>query len=205
MTLVETGKDATARPEAPAEVAARRVYYVDLILGAWRPREAAHQLAAAIEVTLAPMPGPDAEECATTLGAAAIDIDAAGDPAVNQAFDDARRIVAAIGVGATVVVVTPRFDLPLRDDNEWFFHFLQKLGQPVVSIGKDPPLKAIPKSPFERRRSAVMPEWDIRPDKVGPDRTRLLRLFPGLMPRAVAEAARMLDGVVGLVPRNLQE
>ncbi len=203
MTIVEPGAEITERIEpelVPIDEKSRRVQYVDLILGAWRAREAAYQLAAGMEIELGPMPGVEKEEGAITIGAPAIDVEAAGDPLINQAWDDACRIVAALPGGAIVVVLAPRFDLPLRVENEWFFHFLRRLGQPVVIIGKDPPLQVVGKSPFERRRSVVSPEWEIRPDKVGPERMRLLRLFPGLMPRAVAEFARMIDDTVTLIP-----
>jgi hypothetical protein len=198
MAVTDTGPEAA--PDTAPDEKSRRVQYVDLILGAWRAREAAQQLAAGMEIELGPMPGIETEEGAITIGAPAIDVEAAGDPLINQAWDDACRIVAALPGGAIVVLLAPRFDLPLRVENEWFFHFLRKLGQPVVIIGKDPPLQAVAKTPFERRRSVVSPEWEIRPDKVGPERMRLLRIFPGLMPRAVAEKARMLDDNVALIP-----
>jgi hypothetical protein len=176
----------------------RHVHYVDLVLGAWRPREAAFQLAAGLDVALQPIDG--AGEAVAVVGAQTIDIEAAGAPLVNQAWDDASRIAETLPGGAVIVVLAPRFDLPMRAENEWFFLFLRRLGQAVVVIGKEPPMTATGRSPFERRRSVVEPEWEIRPDEISAERMRLLRFFPGLLPKAIAEDADVTGEAVSLIP-----
>lgn len=178
---------------------ARGIHYVDLVLGAWRPREAALQLAAGLGVELLPTRPPEPRAQSLAISAEAIDAAAQGDILVNQAWDDASRISAALFGGTVIAVLAPRFDLPLRADNEWFFHFLRRLDRAVVIIGDEPTMRAIAKSPFERRRSIVSPEWEVEPDKIGPERMRLLRLFPGLLPRPIAEAANLVDEEVSLI------
>src|SRR5579871_541847 len=108
---------------APLDDALHRASPVDLSLGAWRPREAALQLAAQTGVQLAPPFGddtahprePSIAEASTAArqdrrnGEAAtampnpispdvreIDIAARGDPLVAAAFEDAARIAAAL-------------------------------------------------------------------------------------------------------------
>ena len=196
-----SANDVATRPDAGQGVAdvdrPRAVHYVDLVLGAWRPREAAFQLAAGLGVALQPNPPTDA---GTLIGPEAIDVAARGDMPVNQAWDDALRISAGLRGGGVIAVLAPRFGLPLRADNEWLFHFLRRLGRAVVILGDEPQMHAIEKSPFERRRSVVLPERDIDPDRVDPERLRLLRFFPGLLPRPIADAASLVDESFGLIP-----
>jgi hypothetical protein len=197
MTNADTS--AEARDAATGDKAAA-VHYVDLALGGWRPREAAFQLAAALGVTLTSRERVVPAETDPVTGVDLVDIAARGDPLVNQAWEDASRIAARLAAKAVAVVLAPRFGLPLRADNEWFFHFLRRLSQTIVIVGEEPPMRAVEKSPFELRRGIVVPEWQADPDRVGAARMRLLRLFPGLIPWRLAEAADLAGDDVTLVP-----
>ena len=192
-TLAEA-KDAATGDKAAA------IHYVDLVLGGWRPREAAFQLAAALGVDLGNDGVVDADDInLLATGAEIVDIAAQGDRLINRAWQDACRVAAALPATAVTVVFVPQFDLPLRADNEWFLHFLRRLGQTVVAVGAEPRFRAVEKSPFEPRRSIPLPKWRPLPDDVGPAAMRLLRLFPGLLPRRVAEAADLGRATLSLV------
>jgi hypothetical protein len=190
-----TDDEATVSSETPAAVR-----YVDLVLGGWRPREAAFQLAASLGVDLGRCDRSEPAETDLAMSVGEVDVGAQGDPLVNQAWEDACRIAAALPASAVVVVLPPRFDLPLRADNEWFFYFLRRLGRSIIVVGEEPTMRFVDKSPFERRRSVVLPEWDIDPDQIGVQPMRLLRLFPGLLPRAVARTAGLTDNDVLPIP-----
>lgn len=194
---------AAAKDAATGEKA-NAVHYVDLVLGGWRPREAAFQLAAALGVELSKGMVVDLDDSNLATGAAIVDIAVRGDRLVNQAWEDACRIADALPATAVAVVFVPQFDLPLRADNEWFFHFLRRLGQTVVAAGGEPRFRTLEKSPFEPRRSVPLPEWRPLPDDLGPAAMRLLRLFPGLLPRRVAEAADLGRATFSLVPVGAQ-
>lgn len=176
----------------------RRVYYVDLVLGAWRAREAARQLAAALGLVLPPFGSGEARSGEAII-LQSIEESLSGDGLVTAAAGDAAFLARALPGASIVVVLTPRYDSPLRAENEWLFFFLRRLGVSVAIVGEEPPLPAILRSPFERRRSVVAPEWEIRADQVGSERLRILALFPGLMARAVAETFGLLDEAVGLL------
>jgi hypothetical protein len=178
----------------------RRIRYLDFTLGAWRPREAAFQLAANLEVELRSLAPEDPERAVMAVGARSVDIDAEGDPTVVTAHDDAARIAKKLPGGAVVVVLSPRFGLPLRVENEWFFLFLRRLGISVTIIGDEPAITTIASNPFERRRGIVPPEWIGRPELIAAEGLRLLRFFPGLLPRALAEKREVTSDAVGLAP-----
>ena len=172
-----------------AEDTPKGIFYVDLLLGAWRPREAALQLAVALDIQLPPeaLTDPETTDIAMTVGA--IDIAAKGDAAINQAWSDAALIAGKIPEGATIVVLAPRFGQPLRADNEWLFVFLRRLEQELTYIGDEPAMTATGKAPFQPSRDIGEPDWPARPPAVMPEHQRLLRLFPGLLPRAIATRA----------------
>lgn len=187
--------DAAASGEEP-----EAIHHVDLVLGAWRPREAALQLATGLGIELTQIARTDPDESKLATIAVAIDMAAQGDVLVNQAWDDASRVVDGLVAGAVVVVLAPRFGLPLRADNEWFFFFIRRLGHAVVIVGDEPPMRAIAKSPFERRRSIDTPDREILTDEIGQERMRILRFFPGLIPRTIAESADLTGETLTLIP-----
>ncbi|MCB1497407.1 MAG: hypothetical protein KDJ86_16630 [Bauldia sp.] len=170
-----------------------KVRYVDLALGAWRPHEAAAQLAAALSVTL-PEPAFPLSECDE------IDSRAAGDALVLHAHDAATRIARALPQNGIVAVLAPRFGLALRQDNEWFFHFLKRRGIAIVVIGDGPSLTLIGQSVFERRGGITEPRRGEPPRSMSEDQRRLLRLFPGLLPRSLADSRNIAIGDGFLVP-----
>lgn len=194
-----SGALAGGRVEA-GEDKARRVWYVDLILGAWRPREAAHQLAADLGISLKPLHGDDPERAVMTTGPRSIDVEAASDPTIATAYDDAGRIAAELPAGAVVIVLTPRFGLPMRAENEWFFLYLRRDGTSVAAVGDEPPASEIGKALFERRRALTAPEAKVDPAALSADQHRILRFFPGLLPRALAERMKIDPAVAGLMP-----
>ncbi len=168
--------------------------YVDLVLGAWRPWEAATQLAAALGVTLPPGPARALSACDE------IDDAAVGDPLIFRAHAAAARIAAALPAAGVVVVLTPRFGLPLRHDNEWFFLFLKRRGIAIVFVGDEPEVTVIGRSVFERRGDVGEPPLGATLGALSPAQERLLRFFPGLLPRSLAEKQRIAIGDAFLVP-----
>ena len=177
----------------------RRIWYVDLVLGAWRPREAALQLATELGLELGLVHADDPDRALMVTGPRAIDVEATGDPVIATAYDDAERIGATLPGGATVVVFTPRYGLPLRIENEWFFLFLRRSGISVAAIGDEPPM-SVGKTLFERRRGLAAPEVEAKPESIGPDQLRLLRLYPGPLPRALVERLKIDAAAAGLIP-----
>jgi hypothetical protein len=175
----------------------RRVWFVDLVLGAWRPREAASQLALALGIELKAIPAYQPERTILAGDRRMIDVEAAGEPVVTRAYDDAVRIAPALWAGATVAVLAPRYGLPLRIENEWFLFLLRRLGVAMTIVGEEPVL-SVGKTIFERRRVAV-PELPARPWlPAGP--LRLLRFFPGLLPQSIAAAEKINTVDAELIP-----
>jgi hypothetical protein len=187
-----SGALAGGRVEA-GEDKARRVWYVDLILGAWRPREAARQLAADLGISLKPLHGDDPDRAVMTTGPRSIDVEAGGDPTIATAYDDAGRIATELPAGAVVIVLTPRFGLPMRAENEWFFLYLRRDGTSVAAVGDEPPASEIGKALFERRRALTAPEAKVDPAALSADQRRVLRFFPGLLPRVLAERMKIIS------------
>ncbi len=130
---------------------ARRARYVDLTLGAWRPREAAFQLAASLDLAL-----PPGDDSFSAAGLAAVHAEGAGDPLIMTAWQDAALIAPQLPGGSTVAVLAPRWNLPFRVENEWFFFFLRRYGLSITLIGDDV-ATSVSKSLFERRRHVVAP------------------------------------------------
>ena len=113
-----------------------KLRFVDLVLGAWRPREAATQLAAALGIALRPGLDADPERPAITLGRDAIDVAATGDPVAFLVHDDAVRIARALpSAGAIVAVLTPRYTRAVGVLNDWLFFFLRRFGVSLAAIG----------------------------------------------------------------------
>ena len=100
------------RKGVPPRIEVRAI--VDLTLGAWRPREAARQLAVALGIELGPGLPADAATSPITLERRGLDIAATGDPVAFLCFDDARRIAAAeeFGKPGDRIIVTA--GVPLR-------------------------------------------------------------------------------------------
>jgi hypothetical protein len=188
---------AEIRTGAATDEVLRRARIVDLSLGAWRAREAARQLAAATGAALARLDG-DAEMDDGGRQGATIDLAARGDPLVTTACEDAARIGAAVAGASLVAVIAPRRGLPLRAENEWFFAFLRRLGLTIALIGDDVP-GVLGKSPFERRRGLAAPEIPAGAPEPSREQRRLLRLFPGLLPRALAGRLGIDAAAAGLV------
>ncbi len=178
--------------------ASRRTRYVDLTLGAWRPREAAFQLAAGLGLTL-PQPGmADRGASAMAAGLAAVYTEATGDPVIMTAYHDAAMIGPALPGGGTVAVLGPRWNLPLRVENEWFFLFLRRHGLSIALVGDDI-VATVGKSLFERRRNILAPETTTTPSALSEEQRRLLRFFPGLLPRSLVERTQLNAGKAGLL------
>ncbi len=188
--------ESTATPESPAAAEPPRLRYVDLVLGAWRPREAAAQLATVLGVTLPQRSAPAAAATVTDD----IDIAALGDPVVLEAYEAATRIAAALPPNGLIAVLAPRYGLPLRQDNEWFFLFLKRRNVSLVLIGDEPPANAIGRPVFERRRGIEGPPVGLASDTLSPEQRRLLRFFPGLLPRALAAEFGITIGNAFVVP-----
>lgn len=183
-STAETPAALEAEGSAPAATESHR--FVDLTLGAWRPREAAMQLAAMLGIALpAGLPAePDASP--VTIGRRSIDVGAVGDPIAFLAFDDARRIAAALPAAATIVVLAPRHGRGIGTHNDWLFHFLRRAALSLLVIGDEPPT-AMARTVFERRRGVEPPPMGKAVAEFRPEQQRLLRFFPGLLPRAIAE------------------
>lgn len=176
-------------PRAPAGPAAYPA--IDLTLGAWRPWEAATQLAAALGVALpdAPlMPASPLDE---------IDAGAVGEATVFHAHAVAGLLSAALPQNGIVAILTPRFGLPLRRDNEWLFLFLKRRSISLAIVGDEPVTTVIGRSLFERRAGVVAPAPGERLLPLTAEQERLLRFFPGLLPRSLVGAIPIDD--TGLV------
>lgn len=197
--MTDTQDLAARGDDVPSSDLPTGIHYVDLALGSWRPREAARQLGVSlgIELDLSVYDVPPDSDLA--FAAATADVDAGSDPLVTNAWQDACHIAAALPADVVVVVFAPQYDLPLRADNEWFFHFLRRLDRAIVVAGSEPKMRAVEKSPFEPRRNIVLPQWRPLPDGMDADSIRLLRLFPGLLPRQIAEAAGLGRAMLSLI------
>ena len=167
-----------ADDKAPSEPLPGDVPVVDLVLGGWRPREAAFQLA--IRLGIAPGPGDDDSPriALAATGIVAADAAAVGDPTIYAAFDDAARIGSVLGPDATIAVLAPRFGLPLRAENEWFFLFLRRHIASVALIGDEPPTAVVGRSLFDRGRDIASPPGRGEPAGLEPLQRSLLRFFP---------------------------
>lgn len=185
----------TVPPQARAE--SHRI--VDLTLGAWRPREAAMQLSATIGIALGPGLASDPASSPITNGRRGIDAGAIGDAIAFLAHDDARRIAAALPAAATAVVLAPRHGRGIGTLNDWLFHFLRRLAVSLVVIG-DEPATAMARSAFERRRGIEPPATGEPISSFPPEQQRILRFFPGLLPRAIADRCGIDAVAAALVP-----
>ena len=191
---------ADVAPSAEGSTAADRLlHWIDLTLGAWRPREAASQLACRLGVDLGPGLPDDVQLSPVTVGLRAIDIDAIGDPVALQCHDDARRIADALPAAATVAVLAPRYGLPLGTFNDWFLHFLRRFAVSLVLLG-DEPATVMARSAFERRKDMTAPSPGIALGSARPDQQATLRFFPGLLPRAIMERAGIEPERFALIP-----
>lgn len=182
---------------AAPTIEARR--HVDLTLGAWRPREAAVQLATTLGIALGPGLPSDPATSPITIGRRGIDVGAVGDPIAFLAHDDARRIAAALPAAATIVVLAPRHGRGIGTLNDWLFHFLRQLALSLVVIG-DEPATAMARSAFERRRGIDPPQASKAIAEFSPEQQRLLRFFPGLLPRTIADRLGLDAAAASLVP-----
>jgi len=190
----ETSNVAAAEPSTRVEPG--KVRYVDLTLGAWRPREAAAQLAAGLGLTL---PGGEPASAFTNPDTADIDIESVGDPVLLRCHDDARRISAALPVNGVVALLAPRYGLSLRYENEWFFLFLKRRGIAIALVGDEPTAVVTGRHFFERRRGVKEPVAGEFAE-LSPAHRRVLRFFPGLLPRTLATELEITVGSAFLVP-----
>ncbi len=185
-----------AGPDADDDVS-RRVWFVDLVLGAWRPREAAAQLALALGVSLKRLPEDEPKQEILAHLRGMIDVEASGEPTVMRAYDDAARIAAELSAVSIVAMLAPRYGLPLRLENEWFFFFLRRMGVAIAAVGETPRF-SIGNVLFEHRRIAE-PDLPSRP-WLPVEQLQLLRFFPGLLPRRIAGAAKINVADAELIP-----
>ncbi len=186
-----------AEPATSAAPEAHRT--VDLTLGAWRPREAATQLAAVAGIALGPGLSPDAATSPVTVGRRGIDTAAVGDPIAVLAHDDAARIAAALPAAATIVVLAPRHGRGLGTLNDWLFFYLRRLALSLVVVG-DEPATAMARSAFERRRGVDAPPVGKPIGDFPAEQQRLLHFFPGLLPKAIAERCALDPSAAALIP-----
>lgn len=191
--------EVSAAVEAASRPSAEVRGYIDLTLGAWRPREAAMQLATTLGVALGPGLPLDPETSPITVGIRGIDVGVAGDPIAFLAHDDARRIAAALPAAATIVVLAPRYGRGIGTLNDWLFFFLRRRALSLVVIG-DEPATAMARAAFERRRGIEPPRAGRPIAEFSPGQQRLLRFFPGLLPRTMAERFGIDAAAAALIP-----
>jgi hypothetical protein len=103
---------------------AATTFWTDLAMGAWSVGHAAHEIATQLGVDLA---GPDDGADANIINRN-VDREARGDGTLIASFDAARRIAAAMPKDGSIIVVRPRFGLPLRTDNRALLRYLVQLG-----------------------------------------------------------------------------
>lgn len=193
--------DADDKPDVAADEPSTRVEpgkvrYVDLTLGAWRPREAATQLAAGLGLAL---PAPEPVSAFASPDTIDIDVESVGEPVLLRAHEDARRVAAALPTNGVVTLLAPRYGLPLRYDNEWFFLFLKRRSIAIALIGDEPVAAVTGRHVFERRRGVKEPAAGETAD-LSPGQRRVLRFFPGLLPRSLATDLEITVGSAFLVP-----
>lgn len=188
-----------AAPEPTPPPSAEVYRYIDLTLGAWRPREAATQLAATLGISLGPGLPPDRDTSPITVAIRGIDVGAAGDPIAVLAHDDARRIAAALPAAATVVILAPRHGRGIGTLNDWLFFFLRRFALSLVVIG-DEPATAMARAAFERRRGIDPPPAGQPLAAFPPEHQRLLRFFPGRLPRTIAARFGIDTTTAALIP-----
>lgn len=133
--------------------------WTDLTMGAWSAGHAASEIAAQLGIVLA---ASDEGAGANTINRN-VDREARGDGTLMAAFDAAQRIAAAMPAGGSIMVIRPRFGLPLRRDNRALLRYLKLLGVAVHCVP----------------RAASF--------GVAPDLPELVRIHPGLIePRVLA-------------------
>ena len=174
-----------ARP-GPGDGQVRAV--VDLTLGAWLSREAATQLAAALGVALGP------GLCDTSD-----DDDSAGDPLAFLSHDDARRIAAALPPTGAILVLAPRHGQGIGTLNDWLFHFLRRRASQLTLIGSEP-ATAMARGAFETADPSAAPPPGKPIGTFPPEQQRILRFFPGLLPKPLATTLGIAPAEAGLMP-----
>ncbi len=185
-----------AADEPSVRVEPGKVRYVDLTLGAWRPREAATQLAAGLGLTLS---GPEPASAFASPDTVDVDIEAVGDPVLLRCYDDARRIAAALPTNGVVALLAPGYGLPLRYESEWLFLFLKRRGIAIALVGDEPTAAVTGRHFFERRRGVKEPVAGESAE-LSLEQRRVLRFFPGLLPRSLATELEITVGSAFLVP-----
>lgn len=154
-----------------AETARGDRLWIDLSLGAWRPRRAAFDLAAGLGATLRPAPAPPVIDLSSggawqaALIGRGIDEEAAGRTAWRRAAEDLADLAPHLARTASeVVVLPPRFGQAWREADVAFLILLsERLGGRVRATA-------------------------LAPDAAPPERPQLADLFPGLIPAALAQA-----------------
>lgn len=127
--------EASAVATADPATAMNTTIHVDLAMGAWSPGHAAGEIAAQLGISL-PEYGDPAEENIINRG---VDREARGDGTLIAALDAARRIAAAMPMGATIALARPRFGLPMRTENRALLRYLARLGVAIACVapGRD--------------------------------------------------------------------
>lgn len=192
----------TAVPGSQAPAGARPATVravVDLTLGAWRPREAARQLALTLGVDLGPGLAAEAATSPITIERRGLDVAATGDPLAFLCFADARSIAAALPPTGTITILAPRFGRGIGTLNDWFFHFLRRTALQLALVGEEPPT-AMARAAFEKADATAAPPPGQALDTFPEEHRRLLRFFPGLLPRTVVLQAGLEPAAASLVP-----
>jgi len=159
---------------------------VDLSLGGWRARQAATELAAQVDQTLddtEPYQAQSLFDSPASIVGAGIDAEARGRREVLIAYQDACRL-APLLAHRCVAVFAPRFGLPWRPENSWFFRFARQL-QPTLQLQfvtdhDATPDDVLPKAWLSSAGGSPVPEPEGAPEPWS--------LWPGLIPGEAAAA-----------------
>ena len=194
----EVATETADRPKPAATRAEVRIL-VDLSLGAWRPREAARQLALALGIDLGPGLPPDPANSPITLERRGLDVGATGDPVAFLCLEDARRIASALPPTGTITILAPRFGRGIGTLNDWFFHFLRRTALQLSLVGPEP-ATVMARAAFERSEDSAAPPPGEAIEAFPDEQQRLLRFFPGLLPRRIVTHAGLDASAAAIVP-----
>ena len=96
-------------------------------------------------------------------------------------------------------MLAPRHGRGLGTLNDWLFFYLRRHALSLVVVG-DEPATAMARSAFERRRGIDAPPTGKSVADFPAEQQRLLRFFPGLLPKAIAESYALDRSAAALIP-----
>ena len=194
----EAAAETEGRPK-PAPARSEMRILVDLSLGAWRPREAAGQLALALGIDIGPGLPSDPANSPITLERRGLDVAATGDPVAVLCLEDARRIASVLPPTGTITILAPRFGRGLGTLNDWFFHFLRRTALQLSLVGPEP-ATVMARSAFERGEDGAAPPPGKAIETFPDEQQHLLRFFPGLLPRRIVARTGLDPSAAALMP-----